>query len=163
MKWGTGQEKLSKWEVKGTEMGVRDVVDTLKRSYLVDWFLQRKRERGRSSIWSSNGCELTAIKNRFRRPTNPSRMNKKKSTPRHVRMHVECWRHVGLFTISKQASPVSCTFAYTVPLHPCLLKLYLIIFLFLPPTRCIIKSIKMFNVTQCQFYFDDCSHYGTLS
>lgn len=32
-------------------------------------------------------------------------------------------------------------------LHPCLLKLYLIIFLFLPPTRCIIKSIKMFNVT----------------
>lgn len=36
MKWETGQEKLSKMEGKNYSKESRDIVDTLKKSYLVD-------------------------------------------------------------------------------------------------------------------------------
>jgi len=52
MKWGTGQEKLSKMGGKKVQKrGVRDIVGTLKKSYLIDWISAKKeREWGRSSI-----------------------------------------------------------------------------------------------------------------
>ena len=92
MKWGTGQEKLSKMGGKKVQKrGVRDIVGTLKKSYLIDWISAKKeREWGRSSIRRSNGCgfSISHQKQILGDLQTPSRMNKKKSTSRQVIMHM---------------------------------------------------------------------------